>query len=755
VPRRGKAPALLVTAVALAIWLLSGVPVADIAVFLAYEIGFVALPGAALLWAVRGRRPGALATVCLGWPLGSALEILAFSATAAVGVRGLFLAYPVIVVGLSALIIWKRRTPEPDAAVGTPMSSRLMWSAAVAMSLGVIYLALMFLPMVPLPSTQAAVSYSPDFVYQMSKTAEVLYHWPPTNPGLAGVPLPYEWFVFFHMAAVSQVTHLAIPMIALRLDFIPIAFVLGCQLLMAGRAISGSAWTGVLAIVVVFLLGPLDLTTDTRAAPAFFSVLSGQLWGSWTFLFGLIFFVPLLWVTARVVRPRTASGGFGAGFWAMCALLMIGAAGAKATTLPVLLTGTALYIVIARVARRAIPRAALALVGLEIVIFVVTFLIIYRGGAAGTGVDPLASLARTFPVIDVHNLGLPAAILAVVLPLAYVAGLAGMLMPLVGMLYLFRRRHRDALWRHMVCVCMLVSGVVIANVFHQTGYSELYFQATGYVAGAVAAAAGMRLAWLDAGTAISFSRRSVVVALAGWIAVLVVLAIVTAFTLRNTPAEVTTYSCLGLGCIVFIVARRLGARIRGHAVSGLLALGLIPLLAASLLTSPIELEPTLARVVTGKPITPTKPDPQKVRGLTPQLLAALDWLQDNSPLNSVIAVSNHWIDPADSDGRYYYYSAFSERQVFVEGYDPGRYEINTDVRSPAGADFAQRVTLNNEVFDSADIVALSILTQQYAVRYLLIDRLDDDHDADDPAVATLGKVVFSNSDAIIVAVGSG
>jgi hypothetical protein len=236
---------------------------------------------------------------------------------------------------------------------------------------------------------------------------------------------------------------------------------------------------------------------------------------------------------------------------------------------------------------------------------------------------------------------------------------------------------------------------------------------------------------------------------------LVVLAIVTAFTLRNTPAEVTTYSCLGLGCIVFIVARRLGARIRGHAVSGLLALGLIPLLAASLLTSPIELEPTLARVVTGKPITPTKPDPQKVRGLTPQLLAALDWLQDNSPLNSVIAVSNHWIDPADSDGRYYYYSAFSERQVFVEGYDPGRYEINTDVRSPAGADFAQRVTLNNEVFDSADIVALSILTQQYAVRYLLIDRLDDDHDADDPAVATLGKVVFSNSDAIIVAVGSG
>jgi hypothetical protein len=737
-----------------AIWLLSSVPVADIVVFLGYEIGFVALPGAALLWAARGRRPRTLETVCLGWPLGSALEILAFSATAAAGLRNLFLAYPVVVVGLSALVIWKRRAPTQEATVGSPMSGRLLWSAAIAMSLGVVYLALMFLPQVPLPSAQASVSYSPDFVYQMSKTAEVLYHWPPTNPGLAGVPLPYEWFVFFHMAAVSQVTHLAIPMVALRLDFIPIAFVVACQLLMAGRAISGSAWTGVLAIVVVFLLGPLDLTTDTRAAPAFFSDLTGLLWGSWTFLFGLMFFLPLLCLTARVVRARATPRGFGVGFWAMSALLMIGAAGAKATILPVLLSGTALYIVIARLARRAVPRAALALLGLEIVIFVVTFLIIYRGAAAETGIGPLASLDRTLPVIDAQNSATPGAIRAVILPFAYLAGLAGMLLPQAGALYLFRRRHREAMWQQMVCLCMLGAGVAIANVFHQAGYSELYFQATGCAAGAVAAGAGMRLAWIDAGTTITFSRRAVVISLAGWIAALLLLAVGTALTLRNTPAEVTTYTCLGLGGIVFLVARRLGARIRGHPATGVLALGLIPLLAASLLTSPIQLQPTLARVVTGEAITPPKPDPQKVRGLTPELLAALDWLQDNSPHNAVIAVSNHWIDPADNDGRYYYYSAFSERQVFVEGYDPDRYEIDTDEDTQAGAEFAQRVRLNNEVFDSADIVALSILTQQYSVRYLLIDLLDDDHDADDPAVATLGTVVFSNSDAIIVAVGS-
>lgn len=64
--RRGVAPAALVTAVTVATWLVSGVAILDIVRFLAYEAGFVALPGVALLWAVRGRRSGSLVTVAPG-----------------------------------------------------------------------------------------------------------------------------------------------------------------------------------------------------------------------------------------------------------------------------------------------------------------------------------------------------------------------------------------------------------------------------------------------------------------------------------------------------------------------------------------------------------------------------------------------------------------------------------------------------------------------------------------------------------------
>jgi hypothetical protein len=390
------------------------------------------------------------------------------------------------------------------------------------------------------------------------------------------------------------------------------------------------------------------------------------------------------------------------------------------------------------------------MLALEFVVFVITFLIIYRGGASDTGVDPLAPLARTLPVIDASNTAIPLAIRVVLLPFAYAAGLAGMLLSLAGALYLLRRRHRDALQALSLCLCMLVAGVLIGNVFHQTGYSELYFQNTGYVAGAVAAAAGLRLAWVDAGSAITLSRRAVALSFAGWVASLVLIAIVTALTLRNAPAEVTTYSVLGGGALLFIAIRRALGRRQGRVTSGLFALGLIPLLAASALATPIELAPTIGRVLTGNAITTSQPDPQKVRGLTPDLLAALTWLREHSPVNTIFAVSNHWIDPAELDGRYYYYSAFSERQVFVEGYDANRYQINTSLSTAEGVDFARRKALNDAVFGSADANALNILTQQYSVRFLFIDRLHADAT---PAVLKLGTVVFSNQDATIVAVG--
>lgn len=121
-PRRGIAPFTFILAVVLAIWIVSGVSAGDIAKFVGYEIGFVLPPGGALLWALRGRRHRLLVTIALGWPLGQTLEILAFSATAAIGARGLFMIYPVAVIGPCACVIWRRTGAEQREAAGEQMS---------------------------------------------------------------------------------------------------------------------------------------------------------------------------------------------------------------------------------------------------------------------------------------------------------------------------------------------------------------------------------------------------------------------------------------------------------------------------------------------------------------------------------------------------------------------------------------------------------------------------------------------------------
>lgn len=747
-PRRGIAPASFLVAVVLAIWLVSGVSAGDIAKFIGYEIAFVFVPGAALLWALRGRRHGPLLTIGLGWPIGHALEILAFSATAAIGSRGLFVVYPIVVAVPCALVIWRRSPREVSDAHDEPMSGRLIWAAAAAMALGIAYVAFAFLPQAPLPSLSQSVQYFPDFAHFIGLTAEAKNHWPPTSPGLSGFPLHYEWFVFDHMAAISQVTGVGIPVIGFRLDFMPTMLVLGCQLMLLGRFVGRSAWTGVLAIVVVFLLGPLDLTKDLDGPSPFVDEFNLHLWASWTFAFGLMFLLALLYLLTERLRDSSWRSGASLRAWVLIALLMVGASGAKATILPIVIIGTGLYGVLELWRRRSLPANAIVAVVLGVVMFVLTFLVVYGGGVPGTVIQPLAVLNRTVPEIVASHIS-SHALRDIARLIGYAVSLAGILLPLAGVLYLLRRRHRAELQNFALCLCFVAAGVLVANVVHQVGNSELYFLDTGYTAGTIAAAAGLRLAWLDIGTDIPISRRNAVLAFVAWTALTAAAVIVTSPSDAHPAGLLLRYGAIAAAAVIFVMLAAFLVRARHAPVPGLIALALIPTLAVSVLALPIQLTPTAKRVLDGEPITVTGADPQTVRGLTPGLVLALDWLRDNTPISTVFAVSNHWTDPAETNGRYYYYSALSEREVFVEPYDPVAYGLNNPPLTPGFAAFLHRTRLNNAVFDDADVAALRTLTQQYDVRFLFIDRL---HHNANPELLKLGRVVFSDNDATILAV---
>src|SRR5262245_57064585 len=102
----GAAPAVAIGAVIL--WLIGSVQPWDVVRYLGYEAAFVVAPGWLVLLAICPGIRSRAWQLALGWPIGLTLEILGFAATAALGIRGLFLAYP-LVVGIPALLIAKRR----------------------------------------------------------------------------------------------------------------------------------------------------------------------------------------------------------------------------------------------------------------------------------------------------------------------------------------------------------------------------------------------------------------------------------------------------------------------------------------------------------------------------------------------------------------------------------------------------------------------------------------------------------------------
>jgi hypothetical protein len=133
---------LLVAGTLAAVWLISGVPVGDIARFVAFEALYVLLPGCALylllsgdgpLGGRRSRKIGDfqpnprasarwLTVLAIGWPLGYALEIGVFALTAGAHARGAFTLLPALAaLALGARAIrGRRRAGTPPGPTPIP-----------------------------------------------------------------------------------------------------------------------------------------------------------------------------------------------------------------------------------------------------------------------------------------------------------------------------------------------------------------------------------------------------------------------------------------------------------------------------------------------------------------------------------------------------------------------------------------------------------------------------------------------------------
>jgi hypothetical protein len=267
---------------------------------------------------------------------------------------------------------------------------------------------------------------------------------------------------------------------------------------------------------------------------------------------------------------------------------------------------------------------------------------------------------------------------------------------------------------------------------------QAYFMVYGYIAMLPLAATGLVGLWNDLG---QNGRRRM-----GWacLAILVLgLTLAESSQLLSTGNGSPTGRVLAWYAIVYgLVAvtllwtciwlerslapsiRRRTVRVAACSIPLLTTLGAVKVLGTS---GPALVDAFLGR----KPILI---DSANNRGMTAALYRGLIWVRDHTSPCAVLAVNNHYRGAAMKNSSYFYYSAFTEREVYLESW-------NYTVQGVHGQQpFPRRLALNDAATIAGRASALRGL-QREGVSYVLIDKI---HGPDPKEPANLARPVFSN-----------
>lgn len=689
-------------------------------VYLGYEGLFVLGPGWLAFRVLSSRPGGPLRQLAFGWALGYVLEVLAFMATAAMGTRWLFLAYPALVaVAAASVAKWGRPAPrEEDEAI----PDGFLLACAGVCALAIAYIAFSYFPVTPLPGTEGFY-YFPDYPWALSIAADAKHHWPIQDPNVSGQPFPYHYFVHIHLAAASQVTGLSLPLVYFRLFVLPLTVSIVLGLAAAGRSLAGSYRVGLIAAALVFFVGDLqmDASHSIFSQLPFVGVLFTFLITSPSFMFGLVIFTPLIVMVAEHITAK--KGETRLGDWVLLGLFAIGATDAKVSILPLVLAALAAFAIGQLVFSRRISRNVLISGVLVALIFGVVYVLQYRGHSSGLRLDLLAGIhffENTHAVtlirqyLDNRLPGFPGKH-TFVSGAGVVIGLLGLLAAqLVGLVALLRRdeaRTPTALW----LFALLGAGLLELFVINAEGSgNQLYAFFYGVTAGCLLSAQGLWLAW-SSRPPLEVDRVRFVAMASAWL-VSVAILIILPVRLGDHLSQPATYFLLYGGLVVTLAALYVAAR-------ALLKTARWP--AAALLCGAVLAIGTIGTPLDNvEPGIASPPGPvESGRRTSLEMFTALSWIREHTAADAVLAVNNqnNGVGPFDFD-----YSAFAERRVFIEGWgysvrarDLGYGDSIAGKISP----YAARLALNAAAF-TGDAHALQTLRTVYGVRYLLVDSVN-------------------------------
>jgi hypothetical protein len=702
----------VVAVAAVVAWIATDTAGADIARYGLYVGYAVVAPGTLVYRALR-RTPFTLVEdLAYGAAVGLVLEIGAWALWSALGLGGWLWTWPLVVLGTFAAVPRLRRHWWVKGYTRVPLA--FAWSVAGVCVFFLAYLYAVFLSVNPiLPTANDQLVYV-DLPFQLSLAGEAKHHFPMHVPQVAQEPLHYHWFDFAHMGAASLISGVDLPVVFYRLDVPLICLASIVALAVTGWRASGRAGVGAIAAALTYVVGELNFN-NPEGWP-FGTIATFIVWSSMSMNYSWLLLIVLIGVLVSVVAGgEGAVPSMGRGALVLTGVLALGSAGAKSSSLPVVLGALGVAVAVSFLRRRRVDRMLLAAAAIVLGAQAFGYAFIYVFGTHGTTIKLFWGLRRFYP----PGGGLPA---MAAIAAAFVGNLLLRLAGVPLLVALRRRRLGDV---EVLLLAGLAAGLGAYLVLGHLGDANQYFYRDGWMFGVIASAWGIVLL-ADRSELTPAFRRGLAAAGTVFAVALVIAQLRYARpTPWHQPMDPLKPVLRWLGVLVLLAA--LGAvwwRVFRSLQPSLRGRGGLVLLTGVLLAG----TPGLVMDAASAHAHPNGGGYVGV-WLPAYRVEAARWLRDHSRPEDVVATDAHCLyitEEGYCDSRSFWLSAYSERRVLVEGwlFAPRAAELVAKTGAGVYTPFwnQELLNLNDEAFTTPTPEVLGRLRNEYGVRWLVLDR---------------------------------
>jgi hypothetical protein len=674
------------------------------------------LPGALAWRAVRPRRGSRLEDLAMGFAIGSVFAIGTQVVAGLAGVAALSWLLPLVLV--LALLAAPAVRHRIVSAQTTPLP--VWWAPAVsAVAAFSAPQTVGYFRQLPLSWSSGYRAPHVDAYLHLALAGELAHRGPVTFPWVQSEPLGYHWFAHAWIAQVGMSA--GVPLDGVVFRFMPAIMPIVVVLAVATAAVrlTGRAWAGPVAAVITLVGG--DVNYFGKLTPGFpVAPLSPTLALGAPILLAIVVVLFLRW------RHELLPGGL-----LLLPVLGVGAAGTKGSTAPLIVVGLGL----ALFAALLFDRKRVLQLGVDLAIMfgclLFALVVVFRGSGAGLHLSLVDAASQTQGAAwlgGVHSASSRAFVIILAVFAVFGRGLL-----VTALLFTKAGRRNPVTW---LLLGAGLTGSLAVGIFAHPGLSQYYF----------ARSAGPLLAL---GSTVAIAT------------------LVDRYGRQLTAPVVVG---LGAGVIMAVLPDALvGPLIRSHirtAVAMLVVAGIVLLVAMALMV-PTRHRWRFAAVTAGFAVLATGctsalhtelrplPGPAKVVSAHAGLATSMDqiraarWIRDHSGPDDLVMTNRHCTTTQDPtthcDSRHWVVTAFSERQVLVEGWTA------TPMAAKLGPNGRDSITVNywkpdllslNDGFIAAPTSEAAAKLRAMGVRWVYVDHSR-------PYATTLepyAKLRYSNAD---------